>query len=126
MREFSQKRKIRRMFFSKSVLLILIIICAFSIRAVFNMYEKNSLAEQALSVKMQEIESLRSKETTLNSKIDSLDTVRGLEEEVRGKFSVAKKGERAFIIMNSSSSTSENTSSAESQGFWGGLLNIFK
>lgn len=125
MREFNQKRRIRKFFFSKTVLFVLIIVCVLVGKAVFNMYEKNSIAEQALSVKMQEIEELKAKESNLNSKMSSLDTNRGIEEEVRGKFSVAKEGEQVFIVTDNPSSTVSSQNKDNPRGFFDSFFDLF-
>ena len=72
-----------------------------------------------------EYESLKSRKDMLESEINRLKTDGGIEEEIRGKFNVAKPGETVVTVINSSGSIPTNVNNLK-KGFWSNLWNVFK
>lgn len=73
---------------------------------------------------MVRLEELEERDREIESKINKLATVAGVEEEIRSKFSVAKDNENMVIIVRE-----EGTSSPalqENKGFWSKIRSLFR
>ena len=81
--------------YSKVVLFILSIVALFLGNATWNVYQKYSEARQNEEIVSNEIQKLQERERDLSVDIARLNTERGVEEELRKRFGVAKKGRRS-------------------------------
>lgn len=115
MREFSQKRKIRRILYSPLVLIILAIILFFIIKGSFGVYQKYTFSKDKLSKTESELSILREKKANIDNKIKDLETETGIEQEIRAKFDVAKEGEKLIVIVDDEKKEGEVV---VEQGFW--------
>ena len=98
--DFHEKRKIKSYVFSKfSAALIL----AISVWLSFSVYER-FMVEREMSAKRveREVELQRLQERTalLEEKVNYLRNERGIEEELRSRFDVAKQGEQTVVIID--------------------------
>ncbi len=100
MREFSQKRKIKRILYSPLVLIILFIILFFIAKGSLGVYKKYSLSKDRLETSQGELGVLEDKKDNIVNKIDRLQTETGIEKEIRSKFSVAREGEKVIVIVD--------------------------
>lgn len=81
------------------------------------------------SVTMREVSTerlaeLESRNAELDAKIKKLETVSGVEEEIRSKYSVAKESENMVIIVREDAGAS--TTSEETQGLWSKIKALFR
>lgn len=82
--------------------------------AAFNIYKKYRESSENRKRAQGELESLEQRNRELSSRIERLKTERGLEEEIRKKFNVAKEGEGVVIIVpKSGTSSSEDIKNKE-------------
>jgi len=65
------------------------------------MYQKANFAKKNRDVAEQELNSLNKRDDALSIELNKLSTERGLEEEIRHKFEVGKKGERLIVLVDS-------------------------
>jgi len=122
--DFQQKNKINKILYSKVTLVILFILIIFMFKAAYNIFIKNRINNENYSAIKKNYDSLISRKDMLDSEIARLNTEAGIEEEIRGRFSVAKPGETVVVIVNSNSGTITD-SNAKNSGFWKSILNIF-
>lgn len=99
MREFSQKRKIRRILYSPLVLIILTVILFFIVKGSFGVYQKYSFSKGELRKIENDLVVLQNKKTDIDKKISHLETETGIEKELRSKFDVAREGEMRIVIV---------------------------
>lgn len=121
MKEFQDKRKWKKYIYSNFTIILLIVIIVFvlfGILSAFNIRERAITRELASSATLKEL-SLRKE--NLERKVLSLNTERGLEEEIRDKFRVAKKGEKMIIILNERKEKVEK----KEENYWHKFLNWF-
>jgi cell division protein FtsB len=85
MREFSQKRRIRRYMYSFPVLIFLLVILFFIIKGSFGVYQKYSFSKNELKKSESELMVLEEKKTNLSEQVAHLDTETGIEKEIRSK-----------------------------------------
>ena len=100
MLDFHEKRKIRGLVYSRvsiGVILILAILLSFSVYERFVV--EREMKEKMLE-KESELEHLKGRAALLEEKVDHLQNERGIEEELRSRFDVAKDGEQVVIIVD--------------------------
>jgi len=118
--DFQQKRKFKKIIYSKIFFLILLILVIFLGRATYDIYKKYKISSDDYSVTKKDYDSLKVREDMLQSEIDKLKTDYGIEEEIRSKFNVAKPGETVVTVIDGTSSTSTDVSNSNN-GFWSNL-----
>ena len=120
--DFHEKRKIRSVLYSKTTIGVLLLI---AIALSFSVYERYSV-ERTVSAKRAEREAdlLRLKERAemLEGKIEYLQSERGMEEELRNRYDVAKEGEQVIIIVDTPTPAAARTvpaarAESEDEGF---------
>jgi cell division protein FtsB len=127
--DFHEKRKIRSLFYSKFFVGILFLISIFVMFSAYNRFEAAADMEEKLESRRVELEKLEQRAALLKTKVEYLQNERGVEEELRSRFNVAKEGEQVIILVDQkkdpvqslpTQDASNQTSSEES--FW----DIFK
>lgn len=98
MLDIRQKAKLRRMMYAKPTILFLAIMVTLVTRGAWGMYQKSKEAEDKRAKAEERLAELKEKERTLSKDIVDLSTDRGIEEEIRDRFMVAKEGENVMII----------------------------
>jgi Tfp pilus assembly protein FimT len=96
------------------IIAVLVIIVGMAAWDMRNTYQNTEQAVERLKTERQE---LSGRLQSAQSAAAEISTNRGLREEVRNKFSVAKPGERV-IVLNDSNKDRATTSDQERQGFW--------
>ena len=124
MLEYRKKKTARRILYSPWTLLALAMVCAFMLRATWNVYQKERTSADALSVSNRELDKLSTRQAALSDSVSYLSTPQGVETEIRKKFRAVKEGEAVAVILEDASTTSAS-STAASRGFWGGLWHWF-
>lgn len=125
MHEFKEKKKARKMMYSKLVLLALLVIFLLSLDGLWDIYQKHSEADVKAQEAKADLENLRGREADLEKKVSFLKTDRGKEEEIRKKFMVGKSDEGVILIVDSTSSTTPTASSPASSA-WARFLDFFR
>ena len=103
--DFYEKRKIRNLIYSK-----------FSIGVVFllalwlgtSVYERFTVEQEMVDRRVEkqtELETLKERAALLEAKVDHLKNDRGIEEELRSRFDVAKDGEKVVILLDNKDTT---------------------
>jgi len=123
--DFQQKRKIRKVFYSRFMLVALLVLVLFMAKQVYDIYQKQGLSKEGLTSVLNENSELKNREKMLSSEIERLKTEDGIEEEIRNKFNVVKPGEHLVVIVDDAS-TSKNETAKENTGWWGSFLGWFK
>lgn len=122
--DFQQKKKIRKVIYSRITILVLFIVIIFLFKAVYDIFEKERISANDVAAVERDYKSLESRQNMLKSEIDKLNTKEGIEEEIRGKFSVAKPGETVVVIVDSTSSTSTSAVNS-SRSLWQRFVDLF-
>jgi cell division protein FtsB len=124
MLDFYEKRRFRRLLYSKVTLIILGLIIIWLLFAVWNMYQKERDTRLKRIEQKQVLDELKGRETALQEEIERLSTERGIEAEVRSKFEVGKEGEKVFIIIDNPEK--ENSPEDDSKkGLWQKIFDWF-
>lgn len=128
MKEFQEKRKIRRIFYSKFLIIIFILLVGFISVSVIKIYKKYKESKILAEKTEQEMKELEAKKAELESSIAKLQTESGAEKEIRNTLNVKKPGEEAVVIVEKNEENGKIGS--EKQGFfsriWQAIKSIFK
>lgn len=103
MLEFQEKRKIRRILYSRPSVIFLCILVLLLMRSVWSVYQKNAESGAKADIAALELAALRERKDELAGALFQIGTERGLEEEIRRKFQVAKPGESVVVIVDEAS-----------------------
>lgn len=116
MLDFQQKRKIKSLAYNRVTLVILFIVVLLVMRSTWVVYKKKQSSQETRNLIQKNVEELRLRSEEIRQKISKLDTVTGIEEEIRLKFNVIKNDENVVIIVDEDNSVASTTDS--SHGFW--------
>lgn len=112
---------------SPIALVVLFVIVLFSGYKIIDLIKKDAETAHNKDLVLDQISSLRERETSLNSDISKLGTDEGKEEIIRDKYQVAKQGEEMVTIVdNNDDNNSQPQTGAVSHGFWAFIKKLFK
>lgn len=100
MNQFQGKTKWKRFFYSQAFAIVLAVILLISSRSVFDVYRKDESARSKEQASAENLAALKAKKAGLEYEIARLKSTRGMEEELRKKFQVAKPGEEVLVIVD--------------------------
>ena len=122
-----EKRKIKKRVYSWWSVILLAVIAFFFVSNTWDVYKKYVESKKNIASLHERYEDAQEREGELIKKIDHLNSESGLEEEIRGKFNVAKDGEQVVVII--SSDTEEVPEVVENPGLikrlWSKLFGVF-
>ena len=122
--DFHEKRRFRRLLYSKVTLIILGLIVIWLFFVVGNMYKKERDTRLKRIEQVEVLDELKERETALQEEIDRLSTEKGIEAEIRSKFEVGKEGEKVIIIVNNPEEESVPETDSK-KGFWQKIFDWF-
>jgi cell division protein FtsB len=100
MLDFREKSKIRRAIYAKPTIILMLVISLFIANGAWNMYQKSKTSLNNKEATEQELSELQQRKDSLSEDINNLSTDRGIEEEIRERFMVAKEGENVVVVTN--------------------------
>lgn len=98
--DFYEKRKIRSLLYSKITIGIILVFAILVFISVYERYQVERLMAERRTTTELELKALETRATSLEEKVDHLENQRGLEEEIRTRFDVAREGEQVVIILD--------------------------
>src|SRR3989344_2886416 len=117
MLEFHEKRKLKRLLYSKAVLFVLLVTVLIFARGVWGIYQKERNAREKRAEAQSMLTELQKREASLEANIARLKTQKGVEEEIRSRFDVAKEGEHVLILVDAPQEK-KTESPREPEGLW--------
>jgi len=126
MLDFKEKRKLKKILYSKPMIIVLGLVFVFMVNAVWGVYKKAKIAHGNKTLILQDFNELKEREEDLSLKIEKLKTDRGIEEKMREKFGVVREGEEVVVVIDSNVDKDKKQSIFSSQGMRQKFLNIFK
>ncbi len=106
MKKFEERRKVRKILYSRVSFLLLLLLVVVSAKAAYGAYQKNVVTAEALRHSTDELAALKAREGSLGDNIKRLDSDRGKEAELRTRYQVAKDGEEALVLVGGTSTAS--------------------
>ncbi len=98
--DFHEKRKIRRVVYSKFFIGSIFLLTLFIGRSVYERITIEREMAEKLNERTEELSTLEQRTELLNSKVEHLKNDRGIEEELRTRFDVVREGEQVVIIID--------------------------
>lgn len=98
--DFHEKRRIRELLYSKPAIGFLFLLTILLSISAYNRYEIARETKDRLEVKQAELDVLEKRADSLETKVRYLEDERGVEEELRSRFDVAKEGEDVIILVD--------------------------
>lgn len=98
--DFHEKRKMRELLYSKPAIALLLALTILLCISAYNRYEIAEETKQKLEAKQAELDSLEARTKTLEAQVHYLKDDRGVEEELRSRFDVAKEGEDVVVLVD--------------------------
>lgn len=123
MTNFQEKNRWRRVLHSKITIILLLIVLIFVVNSVFNIYGKYEKSRDAANLARTELENLKERQVTLESKINSLKQSSGVEAEVRDKFAVTKEGEKTIVLVEDEEI--DQSAKIEGKNWWQKFLDLW-
>jgi cell division protein FtsB len=117
-----RKYRIRRFFGSGVAFVVMLALLVLLVQAGAGMFAKAREAREKRDVAAAELERLEARETDLKSEIARLSSDRGVEEELRDRFFVAKEGEKIAVVADGASSGDSGTEEEGSKSLWKRIL----
>jgi cell division protein FtsB len=127
MLDFHEKRKLKSLLYSKPAAYVLFGIALLFSWSVYERFER----EREMALKRYELEDklveLRMQATSLEGEVARLQSDRGIEEELRDRFEVAKTGEQIIVVVGDERASSATSARPlpEPHGFLGHLRAFF-
>jgi cell division protein FtsB len=106
MLEFQNKRKLRKILYSKTVIFFLAVCAVLFIKAAWNVYTKERASAEYLTQTQSQINKLTEQKAGLSQSVATLGTPEGVEAQIRNKFRMVKNGESIAVIVDDQSGSS--------------------
>lgn len=100
MKHFQEKHSFRKVLESKPVLILLFLLLLFFIWNMLSFWEKRNETQKKLDIVEKRVSELRDSEAKLNTDIDSLNTEKGIESNIREKYGLVKEGEQLIVVVD--------------------------
>ena len=99
MYRFEQRRDPTRLMWRRLIAVLLLLVVAIGVRGVWGVYKKERESREIRVEAEAKLSDLRQREAELRSDISVLRTDRGVEEELRERYDLAKKDEGVVVIV---------------------------
>lgn len=125
MREFQDRRRIRRFLHSRYAIGALLLVLALSVDALWGIYDKYQKSEELERRMMANVAELQSRRQRLEALNASLGTAEGKEREIRDRFGVIREGEKTVILVDDKEG-SGTVRALPDPGLWTRLIDLFR
>lgn len=121
-----EQKKFHQILYSRPTFILLAVLLLVTLNSTWNIYEKASLAREQKNRLEKELSDLKTRKLELEAKILNLKTERGLEEEIRSRFNVAKQGESVVVVVDPTFPEGTSTQNESGiSGLWHKFLRLF-
>ncbi len=113
-----RKYRIRRFFGSKWAFVVVLVLLVIFTQAAVGMYSKAREAKIKRDLALAELQRLEARQAELQATIARLSSERGVEEELRNRFFVAKEGEKVAILNTDAKEERKSPILSTEKSFW--------
>jgi cell division protein FtsB len=124
MREFEQKKIIRKTIYSKIVAFFLLIILLFLLHGTYNVYKKSRESHRQLEMIQNKVAELEEKKEKLGVQIEDLKSPVGQEEEARSRYLLAKEDEHTIVIIDKETETIVTEEPSFMESIWDKFISL--
>ncbi len=97
--EFQRRRKIKRRLYSKTSLVLVVLLLVILIRPTWDILQKYFASGRNLKEIQGELDKLKGRGQYLQSEMENLKSREGAEKEILSKFDVVREGEEVAVIL---------------------------
>lgn len=123
---FQERKKLRKILYAKATLGVLFVLSVIVARGAWQVYQKAAIARAERVEAESSLGELVSRTKGLEESIDRLKSERGVEEEIRQKFTVARPGEEVVIVVDETIKKGKNGASGGTIASWMKFLEFWK
>lgn len=121
---FQERKKMRNILYSKITLAVLFVVLFFVVRGAWGIHQKAQIAISERDIARHSLEDLDARTVELGISLDRLKSEKGIEAEIRQKFTVVRSGEEVVVVVDDSAKKGENGGVAE-KSFWQRVIGFF-
>jgi cell division protein FtsB len=125
MREFQDRRRVRRFLHSRYAIAVLLLVLALSADALWGIYAKYQKSEELERRMAANVDELQARRLRLEGLNASLGTSEGKEREIRDRFGVIREGEKTIILVDDKEG-SGTVRALTDPGLWERFLDLFR
>lgn len=118
MRKFESQKQFKSRIYSRTTLIVLLVMIIFLSKGVFNIYIRNEESIAARDDSRLKVAELSERKKLLGDEIQKLNQDAGIEKEIREKFNVVKPGENVVLIIPDDDATSTPEQKSFIRSFW--------
>lgn len=118
MKELQRKQRIRRIVYSLPSLFILVVLAFLLARGAVRVVEQERESAARARVLAEKVAILTSREQELERSVASLQTEKGIKEEIKERFNVTEEGEHIAVIVDEQNIPTSTASSTISWYKW--------
>ena len=125
MLDFHEKRKLKNIVYSKPTAAVLFVLAILLSMSVFERYKAERETAAKRAERAAELAELESRAAVLDAHVQRLQSDRGIEEEIRDRFEVARQGEEVVVIVGAADEPEDTTTPVHTEevpGFFSRLL----
>lgn len=116
--KFGKQNKYKQVLYSKVTIVILLVLVVLLARSSWERFQiEREMAGRAAQTEA-ELDELQERKSDLEERVEYLEGERGIEEEIRKNFDVAKEGEQIIILMGEQEDTEVEEVSVEEDSAW--------
>jgi len=121
---FQERKKLRKILYSKFTLFVLFVLLIVVGRGAWKIHEKAVVAQTERDIAIRSLDDLGSRTNALQASLVLLKSDHGIESEVRQKYTVALTGEEVVVVVDDNTKKSENGEVVE-KSFWQHITSFF-
>ncbi|MGB2580304.1 MAG: hypothetical protein WBC83_01260 [Minisyncoccia bacterium] len=122
---FQERKKIRRIMYSKVSLLVLFVILLIVGKGAWNVYKKAEIARSERDIALRYITQLETRNADMQSSLEHFKNNSGIEEEVRQKYTVARPGEEIVVVVDDDVKKGKNSEVVDKKSLWQHIIDFF-
>lgn len=126
MREFQERNTIKKRIYSKTTLVILLVVLGLMIHGLYSVYQKEKESRTEVERVKREQVAVEGRYNNIQKGSDDLKSEAGIEAEIRNKFDVVKPGEGVIVVVNKNPTAIETDKQGVLKKFWNSITGIFR
>lgn len=100
LRDFQEKRKLHKLIYSWPVLFTLAALIIWGLTGIVSLWRSHLDLKSRLADANERIGKIRETRSSIEKRLESLNSSSGLEQEARGRFNLKKQGEEVVIFLD--------------------------
>jgi len=122
---FQERKKVRKIMYSKVSLLILFVILVIVGKGAWDVYKKAEIARSERNIALRYITQLETRNAEVQASLEHFKNNGGIEEEVRQKYTVARPGEEIVVVVDDDVKKGKNSEVVDKKSLWQHIVAFF-